>query len=101
MGHERVGFLPQTKKWIAIVEGIGGFAANPNSISEIAVATTKNVRSRFNIISNDGGVVSAFKYLVILSFATKQENSIAFLNEEGPYQKISTSLISGLLQNNT
>ncbi len=83
MGHERVGFLPKTKRWSAIVSGIGSFATNPDSISEIAAATTKNVRSRFSAIGNDEGVVSAFKYLVLLSFATKQENSIEFLHEKG------------------
>jgi hypothetical protein len=83
MGHERVGFLPKTKKWNTIVEGIGSFATDPDAIVEIAAATTKNVRSRFKIIGSDEGVVSAFKYLVLLSFATKQENSIDFLNEKG------------------
>lgn len=83
MGHERVGFLPKTKRWNAIVSGIGSFSANPEEISQIAAATTKNVRSRFKLIGSDEGVVSAFKYLVLLSYATKQENSIDFLNQKG------------------
>lgn len=83
MGHERVGFLPKTKKWNAIVSGIGDFSSDPDAIAEIAAATTKNVRSRFKVIGSDEGVVSAFKYLVLLSFATKQENSIDFLHEKG------------------
>jgi hypothetical protein len=83
MGHERVGFLPKTKKWEAIVAGIGMFTTDADTISEIAAATNKNVRSRFKVIGSDEGVVSAFKYLVLVSFATKQENSIEFLNEKG------------------
>ncbi len=83
MGHERVGFLPKTKKWTAIVSGIGGFASDPDAIADIAAATTKNVRSRFTVIGNDEGVISAFRYLILLSFATKQENSIDFLKQKG------------------
>lgn len=83
MGHERVGYLPKTKKWNFIIENIGESIANPEIVPDIAHATAKNVRSKFKIIGSDEGVVSAFKYLILISFATKQEDSIDFLNKNG------------------
>lgn len=81
MGHERVGYIPKTQRWKEIVSGIGGFTANPESISDIALKTTQNVRTRFDNIEQDKGVFGAFKYLILLSYATKLDNSIEFLDQ--------------------
>lgn len=83
MGHERVGYLPKTQRWTSIVSNIGSFSSNQAIISDIAAATTKNVRTRFKAIGADEGVLSAFKYLILLSYAAKQENALSFLNKNG------------------
>lgn len=83
MGHERVGYLPKTKKWKSIVTTIGEFSEDPSVVADIAVGTTKNVRTRFKEISDDDGVLYAFKYLILLSAATNQDNAYDFLNKHG------------------
>lgn len=81
MGHERIGYLPRSKKWSSIVENIGSFSTDNDNISQIAQSTTKNVRARFNRIGDDEGVIAAFKFIILLSQSSKQENPYNFLAE--------------------
>jgi len=74
MGHERVGYLPRTKKWRDIVNNIGNFSSSNNNINEIAFQTLKNVRKRFDIVKNDSGFQAAIRCLVILSVSGKEKN---------------------------
>jgi len=83
MGHERIGYLPKTDRWKNIVSRISYFSSENDNISDIATETTRNVRSRFNNIREDTGVLSAFKFLVILTHASKQENPSEFLKTKG------------------
>lgn len=81
MGHERVGYLPKSKRWHSIVEGIGNFSKKAGNIADISANTIKNVRSRFKAIEIDGGVLAAFKYLTLLSISSRQKNSSEFLSQ--------------------
>lgn len=81
MGHERIGYLPRSKKWSSIVEDIGSYSTNNDNIAQIAQSTTRNVRTRFNRIGNDEGVIAAFKFIILLSQSTKQSNPYNFLSD--------------------
>jgi len=68
MGHERVGALPHTKRWRAIVEAIAATAdGNRAAVAGIGAATIGNVASRFSRLHNDSGVQAAFAFLVSLA----------------------------------
>lgn len=82
MGHERVGILPRTKRWVKVVDQIGEFPTS-NSVEDVAKQTIKNVRSRFENIEQDHGVHAAFKFLVLLSHASKFDNPSEYLSTEG------------------
>src|SRR5690625_1438578 len=82
MGHERVGILPKRKRWTQIVDQIADFPES-NEVSEIAKQTIKNVRRRFEHIESDNGVHSSFKFLVLLSNASKSKNPSEILSEHG------------------
>ncbi len=83
MGHERVGYLPKTKKWRAVVRQIGEFTADAGTVSEIADQTTKNVISRFGNISKDSGVLAAFKFLILFSHSAGRRDPNDFLKTKG------------------
>lgn len=83
MGHERVGHLPKTKKWISIVDEVANFTANGETIAQIANQTTKNVISRYDNIESDSGVIAAFRFLILLSHSALQTNSSEFLAKQG------------------
>jgi hypothetical protein len=93
MGHERVGYLPKTKKWLSIVKEIASFSESNNNIEEISYQTTKNVRSKFKNIEADSGVQSAFEFLVILSILPKKEKWNEYLLSKGIKLKEDFSLI--------
>jgi len=82
MGHERVGILPRRKRWDQIVNKIADFSESGET-SEVAKQTIQNVRSRFKNIESDSGVFAAFKFLVLLSHASKSKNSSEILSEKG------------------
>jgi len=65
MGHERVGSLPQTRRWRAIVEDIS--TSEGCDVAELADKTLLNVRTRFNNLHLDTGVQAAFGYLASLA----------------------------------
>lgn len=83
MGHERIGYLPKTKKWRIIVDEVANFTASGDTIAQIANQTTKNIVKRYENIQADKGVVSAFKFLVLFSQSAKQKNSSEFLAKHG------------------
>lgn len=83
MGHERIGYLPKTKKWRAIVAEITNFSADENTIDQIASKTTKNLITRYKQIENDNGVFAAINYLILLTYSAKQKNSSEFLCKYG------------------
>lgn len=74
MGHERIGYLPRTKRWREIVKNIGSFSSVNNNIDEITLQTIRNVRQRFDTIKQDSGVIAALKYLVVLANSGKSKH---------------------------
>jgi hypothetical protein len=67
MGHERLGSLPRTKRWRAIVEDISRSQGYADTVADLADKTLHNVRGRFSNLHRDTGVQAAFAYLVSLS----------------------------------
>jgi len=68
MGHERLGCLPRTRRWRAIVEEIASSQqGDEKSIADLARRTLENVEDRFARIHKDKGVQAAFGYLVALA----------------------------------
>lgn len=83
MGHERIGYLPKSKKWRDIVDEVADFTLRSDSIAQIANQTTKNVIDRYINIGADNGVLAAFKFLILLSQSARQYNSSEFLAKHG------------------
>jgi hypothetical protein len=68
MGHERVGLLPRTKRWRAIVSAINHLSEkDSDAIARLADKTLENVSSRFSKLHKDRGVQAAFAYLIALA----------------------------------
>lgn len=83
MGHERIGYLPKSKKWRKIVEEIAKYSTEDDSISKIAHQTTKNIILLYNSIATDHGVLAAFKFLILLSQSGGRNESSQFLANQG------------------
>jgi hypothetical protein len=64
MGHERLGVLPKTKRWRAIVAEIAAVDASPNDVPEIARHTLNALGSRYGDLASDATVEVAFGFLV-------------------------------------
>ena len=83
MGHKRTGFLPKTKKWRDIVDQMGSYTNHVDSIANIAEQTLENVKSRFEFIEKDSGVIAAFKFLIYLSYSAKLTKPKEFFATQG------------------
>lgn len=64
MGHERVGVLPKTKRWRAIVAEIAAADVLPSDVPEIARHTLNALGSRYADLATDASVGKAFEFLV-------------------------------------
>jgi len=69
MGHERVGVLPRSRQWRAIVHELATAAGSEEATGAVAVATLDNVRDRFAAIQDDEGVQAALGYIIGLTTA--------------------------------
>ena len=69
MGHERVGALPRTKRWVDVVNGIVSAADVDGDVRVLANATLENVRSRLLAIHGDAGVIASFQFLIGLALS--------------------------------
>ena len=83
MGHERIGFLPQNKKWQAIVDQLASFDGGSVSIAKIASETLDAVKKTYEAMPFDESVVKALSFLATLSYSANLENQTAFLNDNG------------------
>ena len=73
MGHERVGALPQTRRWRDVVSQIAASSGPETDVAALAKSTLDNVRNQFRRLHRDDGVISAFQFLVALSKAASPE----------------------------
>lgn len=83
MGHERVGYLPKTKKWSNVVSDVASYSIGNGSVSNISNQTLRNVRYKFDNIIKDPGVTSAFEFLILLTLIPKKDNWKDFLSKKG------------------
>lgn len=78
MGHERVGVLPKSRKWRAIVADVAESATGGPTVAAIATETLSAVRHRYEHIHEDHGVNAAFEFLVALSNAPRTDQRSAW-----------------------
>lgn len=83
MGHERIGFLPHTKQWKAIIDQLALFGGGSVSIAQIANETLDAVKKTYEIMSFDESVIKALSFLATLSYSANLENQRDFLNDKG------------------
>jgi len=83
MGHERIGFLPQTKKWQSIVDQLASFDGRDDSIAKITNDTLNAIKKNFSLMHSDDSVIKAFSFLAKLSYSANQEDQVSYLNNNG------------------
>lgn len=88
MGHIRLGQLPRTRKWRAVVDLIAAGA----DIPQVADATIKAADSAFSFVQDDSGYNHAVWLMTQLGLAAKQEDSLDFLRSQGVNIPDNTSL---------
>ncbi|MBO0930130.1 hypothetical protein [Fibrella aquatilis] len=93
MGHERIGHLPNTKRWRNIVNELTEFSPKNNNVASIANKTTKNVVSQLERMNQDKGVLSSFSYLLNLLHASRQGDPYTYLEKNGITLSPSFSLL--------
>ena len=83
MGHVRIGYLPHTRQWNAIVEQLSLYDNDANVVAIIADRTLDAVRMEFDGLQYDESVIKAISYLATIVVSSRQKDQIAFLQENG------------------
>jgi hypothetical protein len=71
MGHERIGSLPKSKRWRAIVRDMAACAHADFDVSDVAAQTLSKVQQRFRDIERDEMTKAAFAFLVNVAVAAR------------------------------
>ena len=83
VGHERIGFLPKTKQWNAIVQQLSEYEGSDEAVTKIANDTLSCIRKTYEQMPYDESVNKAIKFLALLSYSAKKTDQVSFLNENG------------------
>lgn len=84
MGHERIGVLPKTKRWRAIVAEIAAVEALPSDVPEIARHTLNALGSRYVDLASDAAVEVAFGFLVEMARTAARNQAAADIATKSP-----------------
>jgi hypothetical protein len=84
MGHERIGVLPKTKRWRAIVAEIAAADAPPSDVPEIARHTLNALGSRYVELASDAAVEAAFGFLVDMARTAAGKQAVADMASKSP-----------------
>ncbi|MDD5085551.1 MAG: hypothetical protein PHE61_05860 [Candidatus Omnitrophica bacterium] len=99
MGHERVGFLPKTKKWNDLVGQMGSVYSSGLPVASVAAQTLQNVRKRYETLFRDDTVKTVFAFLVVFSRACRFPDPRNQLQDSGipiPDQPTLLSVVKAL-----
>lgn len=100
MGHERIGFLPKTKQWKAIVDQLADYGAGSDTIVQIADATLTCIRALYEKLPYEESLIKSVKFLALLSASANQPNQQSYLLQNGIFVDTQLSLFSILLSAN-
>jgi hypothetical protein len=84
MGHERIGTLPKSKRWRAIVSEVASAGTSSASASEIASHTLDALGSRYRNLAQDQSVQEAFDFLVNIARTAGNPKTTSTLSNETP-----------------
>ncbi len=79
MGHSRLGQLPRTKKWVALVQTVVTAAGVPR----VAVAVLDAAERELSGAHKDAGLVEAVRLLLLLPVAARADDFAADLRGRG------------------
>lgn len=83
MGHVRIGFLPHTKQWNAIVDQLSSYDNDKETVVLIADRTLDAVRKEYENLQYDESIIKAIEYLANIIVSSRQEDQLAFLRSKG------------------
>ena len=83
MGHVRIGFLPRTRQWKAIIDQLCSYDNDSDTVAVIADHTLNAVRKKFDGLQYDESVIKAIEFLANIIVSSRQEDQVAFLQDKG------------------
>lgn len=83
MGHERVGTLPRTQRWRAVIDALDATIRDDGtggvSTHAIAALTLEAARGKIGEVQRDAGVARSFQFLLLLSVAGQADDPRRYL----------------------
>jgi hypothetical protein len=94
VGHERIGFLPRTRQWQAIVHELAKYSGDSQSVKLIADSTLECLRTIYKTFAFDESMINAIKLFTTLCFSASTNNQAEYLNKHGFTTDENLSLLS-------
>src|SRR5574340_1374775 len=84
MGHQRLGWIPKTRKWQAVVDGVvGNGGLGSAEVERIALLTLDAASPALRANLNDPALVHTFYLLTQVALAAREEDWRGRLAREG------------------
>ena len=83
MGHVRIGFLPHTQQWNAIVNQISTYDNSTSTVAIVADRTLDAIRKEYENLQYDESVKKSIRFLSGIIVSSRQDNQIDFLQNNG------------------
>lgn len=83
MGHERIGFLPKTKQWNAIVNQLADYGTSSDTVVQIADTTLSCIRTLYEKLLYEESLIKSVRFLVLLSTSANQPDQKNYLLHNG------------------
>ena len=66
MGHERIGFIPKTKQWQAILIQLQNYCGDKETVSKIATDTLDALKKIYSTLPYDPSIIASIRFLATL-----------------------------------
>ena len=66
MGHERIGFIPKTKRWQSIVAQLQNYDGDKTTVAAVAADTLDTLRSLYDSLPYDPSIIASIRFLATL-----------------------------------
>ncbi|MBQ3356007.1 MAG: hypothetical protein IJG45_02685 [Oscillospiraceae bacterium] len=98
MGHERIGFIPKTKQWRAIVSQLQGYNEEDAAVAKVASDTLDALRGLYNSLPYDKSIIASVRFLTILCRYSNDTEKLKVIGIENGSELSMYSLLRGVNQ---
>ena len=98
MGHERIGFIPKTKQWRAIIAQLQNYEGDKAAVAKVAADTLEALKGLYSTLSYEPSVIASIRFLATLCHFSSSPEKLKEIEVETRGDITMYSLLRGVNQ---